>query len=134
MTTINDILIINLQTFTEVKGNLSPLESAGLLDIKRFFYVYGVPPGEIRGRHSHIETRQLFICSTGSVKITCDDGKNKVTYQLNTPSTALLVPAGIWAEELYEEEGTVLMVLCNTHYDPKDYVTNYEEFKKVKLK
>ena len=53
MTTINDILIINLQTFTEVKGNLSPLESAGLLDIKRFFYVYGVPPGEIRGRHSY---------------------------------------------------------------------------------
>ena len=96
--------------------------------------MYMVSHLEKLGEDIHIETRQLFICSTGSVKITCDDGKNKVTYQLNTPSTALLVPAGIWAEELYEEEGTVLMVLCNTHYDPKDYVTNYEEFKKVKLK
>lgn len=134
MTTVNDILLINLQTFTEKKGKLSPLESAGLMDIKRFFYVYDVPVGEVRGKHSHHQTRQLFICSRGSVQVRCDDGKNKVTYHLNSPSTALLVPEGIWAEEVYEEEGTVLMVLCNTHYDPKDYVTDYETFKKEKIK
>ena len=43
-------------------------------------------------------------------------------------SRALLVPPGIWAEQVYEGDDTVLMVLCDLPYDEADYIRDYTEF------
>jgi len=47
---------------------------------------------------------------------------------LNPQSEALLVPPGIWASQIYRREDSVLLVLCDMNYDPKDYVRNYQSF------
>jgi dTDP-4-dehydrorhamnose 3,5-epimerase-like enzyme len=130
--TIEDILQISLRTFEEEKGNLVPIESKvdSLIPIKRVFYVYGVPKGEVRGKHAHYKTNQVLICMAGECHIRCFDGEEWRSFTLNEPNQALFVPAGIWAEETYEQEGTVLMVLCDTAYAKSDYIFSMSKYKK----
>lgn len=125
---INDVLLINLKTFNDPKGCLVPIESDGLIDIKRIFYVYNVPNKEIRGKHSHLKTNQMLICICGSIEVTCDDGTAKKSYLLDNPSKGLFVPYGIWAEERYLDKNSILMVLCDTKYNNNDYVFDYNTF------
>lgn len=134
MKTLEDVLEIGLRTFNDPKGILVPIETKVdcLIDIKRIFYIYSVPKGETRGKHSHIKTVQVLICTSGKCEVICDDGKNKKKYILDTPNKALYIPEGIWAEEKYIEKETVLMILCNTKYDIDDYIFDYNKFLKNK--
>lgn len=128
MRTIDDVLKISLKTFSEEKGNLVPIESDGLMNIKRVFYVYNTPKNETRGKHSHHKTKQLLICLQGSCEVICDDGKDKVTHTLDKPNVGVFIPEGIWAEETYHTEDTILMVLCDTKYEYSDYIFDYDDF------
>ena len=51
---------------------------------------------------------------------------------LDRPEKALYIPELIWDEQIYENENSVLLVLANTHYNVKDYIENYSDFKKIK--
>jgi hypothetical protein len=46
----------------------------------------------------------------------------------------LLVPPGIWAEEIYEKPHSVLAVLCDRPYEEGDYIRDFEEFKAYRIK
>jgi len=131
---LDDVLQIHLRTFKDERGNLVPIESKfdSLMSIKRVFYVYDVPEGFTRGKHSHIKTSQLMICVSGKCLVRCFDGAAWGEYSLQTPNQALFVPPGIWSEETYVESGSTLMVLCDTHYDQGDYIFSLEEFEKLK--
>jgi len=94
--------------------------------------VYKVPKGEIRGKHAHIETVQVLICLKGVCEVTCDDGKVRRTFTLDDPSKALYLPKGIWGEQKYITDDTLLMVMCNTKYSYEDYIFNYDEFLKFR--
>jgi hypothetical protein len=39
-----------------------------------------------------------------------------------------VIPPGIWAEQVYEEENSILMVLCDREYDEGDYIRDFNEF------
>ena len=96
--------------------------------ITRVFMV-SAPMGAVRGKHAHKNCSQFMICSHGAVDVSCDDGVNTATYTLNKPNIGLLVPPGIWAQQLYLSERSVLTVLCDRIYEREDYIRNYEEFK-----
>ena len=132
MKTLDDILSIELKTFKDNKGHLIPIESDGLMDIKRIFYVLNTPENITRGKHAHKKTKQLLICLNGKCEVICDDGKNKKTYLLEKPDKGLLIPETIWAEEKYLTNETILMVICNTKYSEDDYIFDYNKFIKSK--
>jgi dTDP-4-dehydrorhamnose 3,5-epimerase-like enzyme len=96
--------------------------------IARVFMVRG-KAGAIRGKHAHRKCSQFMICTYGSVEITCDDGLQTVTYTLSKPDIGLLVPSGIWAQQSYISDQSVLTVLCDRKYESEDYIRNYDEFK-----
>ena len=132
--TINDVKLLNLRTFIEPDGNLVPVESKHDIpfDIKRIFYVYGVENQDDRGKHAHYKTKQVLICLNGEVEVVCDDGVHRKKYRLTKPHQAIYIPEMIWDEQRYMSEDSVLLVLSNTYYDMKDYIEDYEEFKKLK--
>lgn len=132
--TINDVKLLNLRTFIEPDGNLVPVESKHDIpfDIKRIFYVYGVENQDDRGKHAHYKTKQVLICLNGEVEVVCDDGVHRKKYRLTKPHQAIYIPEMIWDEQRYMSEDSVLLVLSNTYYDIKDYIEDYEEFKKLK--
>ena len=134
MITIDDVKEFTLKTFIEPDGKLTPIELDRDIPfkIKRMFYVYGVRNQNDRGKHSHLKTKQILIALSGKVTVLCDDGKHIKNYVLDSPEKALYIPELIWDEQIYENENSVLLVLANTHYNVKDYIENYSDFKKIK--
>jgi dTDP-4-dehydrorhamnose 3,5-epimerase-like enzyme len=92
-------------------------------------FVVRAPPGAIRGQHAHKMCAQFLTCPTGRVEVVCDDGLNEATYVLDQPDVGLLVPAGIWSQQTYQAESSVLTVLCDRPYEAHDYIRDYEEFR-----
>ena len=134
MTTLNNVKLLELETFVDLEGSLVPIES-GLsipFEIKRVFYVFEVHDQIDRGEHSHYKTEQVLICLSGKVKVLCDDGKDRKEWILDKPNEALYIPNLIWDEQIYLTSSSVLLVLANTNYDPSDYIEDYEEFRRLK--
>lgn len=134
--TTDDVKFIDIRTIVDDNGNLVPIESGQSVpfDIKRVFYVYGVRDEEKRGNHAHHTTQQVLICLHGKVEVIVKDGKKEMRYLLESPQQALYIPEMIWDEQVYRTEETALLVLSNTHYDPSDYIHDFETFKKMKEK
>jgi len=88
----------------------------------RAFVVTGAP-GAVRGGHAHRRGRQLLMLAAGEVVL--DLVVDGVPRRVHLPgdARAVLVEPGVWAQETYLGEGSVLTVLCDTPYDPADYVT-----------
>lgn len=60
--------------------------------------------------------------------VRCDDGRQQREIRLNGPAQGLLIPPTLWAEQIYEESNTALMVLCDKPYDGADYIRDYSQF------
>jgi dTDP-4-dehydrorhamnose 3,5-epimerase-like enzyme len=84
--------------------------------------------GNIRGRHAHRQCSQLLICTNGSIEVKCDDGNTNELYVLDKPNFGLLIAPGVWAEQRYMEDNTILTVLCDRPFEEVDYLRNYEDF------
>ena len=134
MITLDNVELLELDTFVDSEGSLVPVESNSTIpfEIKRVFYIYGVHDQEDRGEHGHHTTEQVLICLNGQVKVLCDDGTDKKEWILDKPNEGLYIPNLIWDEQTYLTSGSVLLVLANTNYDPSDYIEDYEEFKRLK--
>lgn len=100
-------------------------------EVKRVFYIYGTQQDVPRGQHSHHQTQQYLIAVNGSCKVTLDDGKQKITYDLNQPNIGLLQDALVWGTMHDFTPDCVLLVLANAHYDEADYIRDYDDFLKV---
>lgn len=57
------------------------------------------------------------------------DGEgNEAIFCLNRPHTGIFLPTMVW-KEMYEfSEDSVLLVLASEHYDPDEYIRDYDEF------
>jgi len=133
-TNIDDVIFFNNKTIVDQNGNLTPIEAKKDVpfDIKRIFYVYGVRDEDRRGKHAHYKTKQLLICLNGKIDVICKDGKKEVRYLLESPQQAVMIPEMIWDEQIYRTEDSVLLAISNTMYDKSDYISDFEEFKKLK--
>jgi dTDP-4-dehydrorhamnose 3,5-epimerase-like enzyme len=92
-------------------------------------FVVKASSGVVRGQHAHKGCAQFMTCPYGGVEVVCDDGGDVATFILNRPDVGLLVPPGIWATQTYLIENSVLTVLCDHRYEPKDYIRDYDEYK-----
>ena len=97
-------------------------------EIKRVYYIFDTLSNVRRGFHAHKELQQVLICTSGECKILLDDGKEKMTVHLNSPSEGLYISGCIWREMYDFSPGAVLMVLASEHYDESDYIRKYDEF------
>ena len=120
------------------KGNYSigyivPLEVDCNLpfQVKRVFYIYGVPSENIRGAHAYHNTEQVLICVSGNLKIKCFDGVNENIYELKSPNEAIYIAPKVWRTTFEHSSDAVLLVLSSLEYDENDYIRDYDEFKKL---
>ncbi|SVA96202.1 uncharacterized protein METZ01_LOCUS149056 [marine metagenome] len=83
----------------------------------------------IRGQHAHSECTQLLVCTNGSIEVSCDDGETQSIHILNKPYMGLLILPGVWVEQKYLENSSILTVLCDQPFNEEEYIRNYDEFK-----
>jgi dTDP-4-dehydrorhamnose 3,5-epimerase-like enzyme len=127
---VKSIKLIYFDYHKSVNGDLVVAEgqSANVpFSIARIFNVRA-KKGSVRGGHAHRECTQLLICTNGEVNVTCDDGKEISTSILDKPNLGLMIEPGIWSEQMYTKENTILTVLCDSSYNEADYIRNYKDF------
>jgi dTDP-4-dehydrorhamnose 3,5-epimerase-like enzyme len=112
---------INLQTFTDKRGNLTVIEKIIPFDIKRIFYIYGVDES-VRGGHRHKKTTQAAICLQGSCEIRNNDGKQISIHTLHQPNQCLILEPTDWHTMEYFSPNAILMVLASEYFDTNDYI------------
>ena len=128
-----DCSIIQLPQIKNRAGNITPVTNLIELpfDVKRIFYLYDIPGGESRGAHAHKECHQFVVASSGSFEVLLDDGNTRRIVQLNRPYHGLYIPPMIWASEINFSSGAICLVLASHVYNEKDYIREYEDYKKL---
>lgn len=126
----NNFRIVSLPKIPDFRGNLSFLEGLHQIPfaIKRAYWIYDVPGGEIRGGHAFKEQEEFIIALSGSFDVIVDSGKRKKRVHLNRSYFGIYIPSGTWRSMENFSTNSLALVLASTHYDEGDYIRNYEEF------
>ncbi|SMG15053.1 WxcM-like, C-terminal [Marivirga sericea] len=127
-----DCQMIHLPQLGDRQGHITVVNGLKEIpfEVKRIFYLYDIPGGESRGAHSHKECHQFLIAASGAYEVLIDDGKVQKVVSLNRPTIGLHIPPGIWASEINFSSGSVCLVLASHEYNEKDYIRDYNDFKK----
>jgi len=134
MATVNDVRIIELPRFLDVRGNLSFAEQNNHIpfEIKRTYWIYDVPGGESRGGHAFIETEEFIIALSGSFDVVIDDGNTKKIYNMNRSYYGLYIPKGLWREISNFSTNSLALEFASTEYNPVDYIRDYKTYINLK--
>ena len=96
---------------------------------KRVFYIYRTAAGVVRGQHANRVTDFVLINVSGSSKVKIMDGRgNELVYSLNRPNTGIYIPHMVWKEMYDFSADSVLLCLASEHYDPNEYIRDYDKF------
>jgi dTDP-4-dehydrorhamnose 3,5-epimerase-like enzyme len=117
--------LIDLETHTDSRGNLTVIENVLPFTIERVFYIYGVDKS-VRGGHRHHKTVQAAVCIKGECKIFNNDGSTTGVYHLDKPSKCVLLEPKDWHKMYDFSEDAILMVLASERFDINDYI--FEEY------
>ncbi len=126
--------LIEIPKYKDYRGNLSVVDFRSCLpfEIKRVFYVYDIPAGSKRGAHAHYNLEQFIWCVSGSISVSTIsyDGIHN-NFDLSLPWQGLYLPPLTWANESSLTAGCVYLVAASDYYDPKDYIRDFNQFKKI---
>jgi len=123
--------IINLPKIIDERGNLTFFEGGTHIpfEIKRVYWIYDVPGGEIRGGHAFKEQHEFIVALSGSFDVVIYEGLNKSRYHLNRSYYGLFIPKGFWREIDNFSTNSVVLVCSSTFFDKSDYIRDFELFK-----
>ena len=127
---LQDVRVIELPKILDRRGNLSIVEENKEIPfkIKRTYWIYDVPGGEIRGGHAYNENQEFIIALSGSFDIIIDDGKARRKFSLNRSYYGLYVPQQLWRQIENFSTNSLALVLSSTIYDENDYIRENEKF------
>lgn len=97
-------------------------------EVKRSFIVFDVPGSEIRGEHAHRACHQYLMCVRGSCSVLAENGKTREEFRLDHPTIGVHIPPMIWSTQFKHSKDAILLVLASHHYDPDDYIRNYQDY------
>ena len=122
--------LINLPKIEDPRGNLSFVEEDTHLPfkIKRVYWIYDVPGGEIRGGHAFKKQKELIVALSGSFDVVINDSSKEARYHLNRSYFGLYIPNGLWRHMENFSTNAVVMVLSSTFFDEEDYIRDYTHY------
>ncbi|MCU4173853.1 sugar 3,4-ketoisomerase [Carboxylicivirga sp. N1Y90] len=124
--------LIELPKFLDERGNLSFIEEDSQLPfkIKRVYWIYDVPGGQIRGGHAFKDTEELIVAISGSLDVVLNDGQKEYRFHLNRSYSGIYVPKMMWRMLDNFSTNSLAMIISSTEYDENDYIRNFNTFKK----
>jgi len=118
-------------TIKDERGELSKF----FLDIdfipQEFFIIKDVPLGALRGQHAHFKCKQLIMLIKGKLNVSLESKISNKTVLLNNPGSFIVIPALTWSKQEYLSINTEIIVFCSEEFDEKDYIRDYQYFKKL---
>lgn len=116
------------------RGRLVVVEGAKDIpfEIARIFYIYDSDADVVRGQHANRKSEFVLINVAGSCKVKVLDGKgNEAVFILNRPHTGIYLPTMVWKDMYDFSKDSVLLCLASQHYDPQEYIRDYDEFLRI---
>jgi hypothetical protein len=125
--------IIQLPKILDDRGNITFLEGEDHIPfkIKRTYWIYDVPGGEVRGGHAYKTTHEFIIAISGSFDVVLDNFKETKTFPLNRSYFGLYVPNMIWRKLENFSTNSLCLILASDDYDENEYIRDYEIFKQI---
>lgn len=129
---MDKIKIINLPKILDDRGNLSFFESEKHIPfkIKRAYWIYDVPGGEVRGGHAFKRQEEFIIVLSGSVDVIVFDGKKETKYSLNRSYYGLYLPCSYWRHLENFSTNAFVLITSSTKFEESDYIRDKEIYKK----
>ncbi|WP_114819874.1 sugar 3,4-ketoisomerase [Chryseobacterium sp. KLBC 52] len=123
--------IIELPKIYDKRGNLSFFEHPNQLpfEIKRTYWVYDVPGGEVRGSHAFKEQQEFIIALSGSFDVIIHNGKEEQRFSLNRSYYGLYIPKMFWRRLENFSTNSLALIVSDREYNENDYIRDFEEFK-----
>jgi dTDP-4-dehydrorhamnose 3,5-epimerase-like enzyme len=122
--------LMEFKQFFGKLGALTAIEGSQDIpfEIRRVYYITGVPEDVTRGFHSHRHLEQILLCLNGSVNVRLKTPNDEEIVMLDNPTKGLYIGHMIWREMFDFSPGAVLMVLASEHYTENDYIRNYQQY------
>lgn len=126
--------IIQLPKIPDERGNLSFFEHPSQLpfEIKRTYWIYDVPGGEIRGGHAFKEQQEFIIALSGGFDVLLHNGKEEMKFHLNRSYYGLFIPKMMWRSMENFSTNSLALHVSDKGYNAEDYVRDFEQFKTLK--
>lgn len=127
---VEGVTLHRLTVNRDLRGSLTVAEFPREIPFepKRYFLVFDVPGSEIRGEHAHRACHLFLTCVRGAVSVAVDDGVAREEFRLDHPSLGVHLPPMVWGTQYKHTPDAVLLVFASEHYDPHDYIRDYQEF------
>ena len=127
---VNSVKWIDIPKILDERGNLSFIEKGSGLnfDIKRVYWIYDVPGGEIRGGHAFKVQKEIIVALSGSFDVVLNDGITSARFSFNRSYKGLYVPEMYWRHMENFSTNAVCLVLASTFYSESDYIYDFETF------
>ncbi len=126
--------IIELPKIMDPRGNLTFVEGGRHIPfpVRRAFWIYDVPGGEMRGSHAYRRNREVVIAVSGSFDVEVDNGVGIVRHHLNRSYYGLYLPPLHWRSLVNFSTNSLCLVLASEEYDESDYLRDYDTFRKAR--
>ncbi|PKK35861.1 hypothetical protein BWI96_15140 [Siphonobacter sp. SORGH_AS_0500] len=112
--------LLELNTFgTNTVDQLSVFEKILPGDIKRAFFVYGIPPDSQRAKYGHLQSHQALVCLNGSCRIEISNVNGTASFDLSIPQKCQVVEPTDWL--LMDQLSKGLLGFSNYYYNLDDY-------------
>jgi WxcM-like, C-terminal len=128
--TVDDCRLVEFPKVADPRGNLTFVEGGREVpfDVRRVYWIYGVPGGEQRGGHAYRHLHEMIIALSGSFEVHLDDGSRGSTQLLSRGYRGLYVPNMIWRQLESFSTNAVCLILASAAYDEDDYIRDHADF------
>jgi len=126
--------IIELPKIMDPRGNLTFVEGGRHIPfaVRRAYWIYDVPGGEMRGSHAYRRNRELIIAVSGSFDVEVETGSGITRHQLNRSYYGLYLPPLHWRSLVNFSTNSLCLILASEEYDEADYLRDYDTFRAVR--
>jgi len=99
--------------------------------IKRVYYINKLKNKHaVRGMHAHKKLKQAIFCLQGSFSLSIDNGLEERRIKMHKSHVGVYLPPKVWHVMRRFSEDCVIMVVASDFYRERDYIRDYNEFKK----
>ncbi len=133
---MKEVGLIDLPKILDARGNLTFIQAPDHVpfEIKRVFWIYDVPGGEIRGGHAYKTQKEIIIALSGSFDLVITDIQgNTQRFTLNRSYYGLFLPPMTWRHIENFSTNSLGLHLSDAFFSEQDYWRDFEEFKSGKL-
>jgi len=125
--------IIELPKIIDKRGNLSFYESNKFIpfEIKRVYWIYDVPGGEIRGSHAFKNQNEFIVALSGSFDLILNNGEKDIKYSLNRSYYGVFIPKMYWRRIENFSTNSLALIVSDCLFDENDYIRDYTDFQNL---